>query len=100
MTPFTRNVFVSSRVSEWLIRHNVPGLYGIDTRELTKTLRVKGVMLGKIVFPNQPIDFYDPNQINLVAHVSRDEPQHFGDPSGTKITCIDCGIKNNIIRFL
>jgi len=87
-------------LSEWLKEHNIPGLYGIDTRELTKTLRVQGSMLGKIEFPNQPVDWFDPNCRNLVAAVSRKEPQFYGDPKGTRITCIDCGIKNNIIRFL
>jgi len=46
------------------------GLYGIDTRALTKKLRQKGSMLGKIVFTGQPdIAFDDPNKRNLVAEV-------------------------------
>ena len=36
-------------LSEWLIAEKIPGLYGIDTRALTKHLREKGSMLGKIV---------------------------------------------------
>ena len=36
-------------LSQWMDKHNVPGLYGIDTRELTKKLRENGSMLGKIV---------------------------------------------------
>ena len=30
-------------------KYNVPGIYGIDTRTLTKKLRVNGSMLGKVV---------------------------------------------------
>ena len=42
-------------LGEWLKREQVPGITGIDTRELTKILREHGVMMGKIVFDN-PID--------------------------------------------
>ena len=34
----------------WLKREHVPGITGIDTRELTKVLREHGVMMGRIVF--------------------------------------------------
>ncbi len=37
-------------LSQWLIEYKIPALYGIDTRALTKRLREKGTMLGKIVF--------------------------------------------------
>lgn len=33
-------------LSEWLNKHNVPAIYGVDTRELTKTLREHGSILG------------------------------------------------------
>jgi carbamoylphosphate synthase small subunit len=48
----------------------IPALYGIDTRELTKKLREKGAILGKIEF-SQKIAFEDPNLRNLVSEVSR-----------------------------
>lgn len=34
---------------EWLVENKVPAVYGIDTRELTKLVREKGTMLGKLV---------------------------------------------------
>ena len=37
-------------LGNWLKREQVPGITGIDTRELTKVLREHGVMMGKIVF--------------------------------------------------
>ena len=46
----------------------VPGLYGLDTRALTKKLRTSGSMLGKIVF-DKDVAFEDPNSRNLVAEV-------------------------------
>jgi len=38
-------------LSDWLKENQVPGIFGIDTRELTKLVREKGTMKGKLVFP-------------------------------------------------
>ncbi|HEC87623.1 MAG TPA: hypothetical protein ENI49_07175 [Thermoplasmatales archaeon] len=57
-------------LSEWMREHNIPGIYGVDTRELTKKLRERGTMLGKIVYDNDNIEFEDPNKRNLVAELS------------------------------
>jgi Carbamoylphosphate synthase small subunit len=35
-------------LGEWLNEYNVPGIYGIDTRALTKKLRENGSLLGRI----------------------------------------------------
>jgi carbamoyl-phosphate synthase small subunit len=35
-------------LDQWLYEQKIPGLYGIDTRELTKRLRVSGVTMGAI----------------------------------------------------
>ncbi|MDR1809314.1 MAG: carbamoyl-phosphate synthase (glutamine-hydrolyzing) small subunit, partial [Prevotella sp.] len=54
-------------LGDWLKENGIPGIYGVDTRELTKHLREKGSMKGKIVFQNaDEIDFIDPNIENLV----------------------------------
>jgi len=85
-------------LSKWLKEHNIPALCGIDTRALTKKLRERGVMLGKIVFDHD-LDFYDPNRENLVAKVSVPKPEVYGSGK-QKVVLIDCGAKNNIIRSL
>ncbi len=87
-------------LSDWLKEEKIPGIYGIDTRQLTKHLRDKGSMLGKIIIDGtEPVDFYDPNKENLVAKVSCKEPRTYGD--GEKnVVVVDCGVKNNIIRCL
>jgi len=36
-------------LSKWLCDNNIPGIYGVDTRALTKTLREHGSILGRIV---------------------------------------------------
>ena len=41
-------------LADWLKCEQVPGITGIDTRELTKVLREHGVMMGKIVFDDEP----------------------------------------------
>jgi len=85
-------------LAEWLSDHNVPALQGIDTRALTKKLRMEGSMLGQLRFSDQPDKKYDdPNERNLVAEVSIPEPVEY--PKGKKtIVIVDCGVKNNIIQ--
>jgi carbamoyl-phosphate synthase small subunit len=86
-------------LGEWLAKHNIPGVYGIDTRALTKILREKGTMLGKIIYDNQDVNLYDPGKDNLVAKVSISEKKVFGNGSN-RIMLIDCGCKYNIVRNL
>lgn len=86
-------------LSDWLKENNIPAIEGIDTRQLTKKLREKGTMLGKIVYGNDDIELEDPNRINLVADVSIKEPIIY-EKGKTKAVVIDCGVKNNIIRSL
>ena len=84
---------------EWLHQERIPALSGIDTRALTKHLREQGSMGGKIVTGGEDIEFYDPNQDNLVSRVSVPEPIVY--PGGKKrIVVVDCGCKNSIIRSL
>jgi carbamoyl-phosphate synthase small subunit len=84
-------------LSDWLKEYDIPAIYGIDTRALTKRLREKGSMLGKIVVDgNIPAD-YDPNKDNLVAQVSCKEVSTYGK-GNKKVVLVDCGVKNNIIR--
>jgi carbamoyl-phosphate synthase small subunit len=83
-------------LADWLSGSKIPGIYGIDTRSLTKHLREKGAMLGKIIF-DEDIPWVDPNLINLVDQVSTREVIRYGNGKH-KILLVDCGVKNNIIR--
>ena len=88
-------------LSQWLKNEGVPGIHGLDTRLLTKKIRSKGAILGKIEFEGQPgVDFADPNQRNLVAEVSTKDVKVFGKGNPLKVIAVDCGIKYNIIRML
>lgn len=84
-------------LSKWMIEHNIPGIYDIDTRELTKKLRTKGTMLGKIIYDKEKISFEDPNKRNLASEVSINKPVIYMKGK-KKIILVDCGVKNNIIR--
>ncbi|KAJ8282992.1 hypothetical protein COCON_G00055110 [Conger conger] len=87
-------------LAQWLQEEEVPALYGVDTRMLTKIIRDKGTVLGKIEFDGQPVEISDPNQRNLVAEVSTKETVVFGKGNPIKVVAVDCGIKHNIIRLL
>lgn len=65
-------------LSGWLKFYGVPCIGGIDTRALTKKLREKGSMLGKIViYKNrsnitklyQEIPLFDPGEIDTIKYV-------------------------------
>jgi len=84
-------------LSDYLKEAGIPGITGIDTRALTKILREKGCMLGKIIVENTDTDYYDPNAVNIIPNVSPKKPQIY--KAGKKrLVVIDCGVKNNTLR--
>jgi len=86
-------------LGDWLKTSEIPGIFGIDTRHLTKILREKGTMLGKIIYNNEDVKLYDPNKENLVAQVSINHKETYGNGKH-RVILIDCGVKYNIIRDL
>lgn len=103
-------------VDNWLEREGIPGIEGIDTRRLTKKLRVQGVMPGILeTFDGDEVDVEekveelkkeaekipDPNQKDLVERVTCDSIEIYGDGGrGPRIGLIDCGAKESIIQYL
>lgn len=99
-------------LDKWLSDEGVPGIYGVDTRCLTKKLRTHGVMLGLLqVFdadeePNLEAllknghNIADPNLTDLVKEVSIKKPCKYNVEGKLTIVLIDCGVKFNIIRNL
>ncbi|HOV71104.1 MAG TPA: glutamine-hydrolyzing carbamoyl-phosphate synthase small subunit [Dysgonamonadaceae bacterium] len=87
-------------LGDWMKEENIPGIYGIDTRMLTKILREKGSMLGKIVYDDEEeVEYYDPAGENLVAKVSCKEVIEYNH-GAKKVVLVDCGVKLSIIREL
>jgi carbamoyl-phosphate synthase small subunit len=74
-------------LGDWLTEEKIPAIYGIDTRMLTRKLRDKGTMSGKIII-KETFDpgFEDPNKNNLVAEVSVKEPIEYL-PERKKYSC-------------
>jgi carbamoyl-phosphate synthase small subunit len=94
-----------------LLRENgVPGISGIDTRALTKKLRVHGVMPGLLAVADGPLNLArlrrearvapDPNARDLVAEVTTPEIRIYNPRAPKTIVLIDCGVKQGIIRAL
>ena len=101
-------------LQKFLEDQDIPGIYGIDTRALTKILREKGTMNGMITTnENYDLDEILPklkeyNVTGVVQKVSRSQKESFkpGDlgsektETSFKVAVIDVGTKNNIIRCL
>ena len=87
-------------LGEWLKEEGIPALEIKDTRFLTQTIREKGTVLGKLT-NGKDIDFYDPDNENLVEKVSTTKTTVSEVSKNAKnILLIDCGAKRNIQRVL
>ena len=89
-------------LSQWLVEKKIPAMYRVDTRALTKKIRERGSILGRIEINNPigDITFIDPNALNLVKEVTTKDIKVYGKHHETKIIAFDCGMKQNIIRCL
>jgi carbamoyl-phosphate synthase small subunit len=97
-------------LDKWLSDEGIPGIYGIDTRRLTKKLRTHGVMLGILQVceageePNldsllkETKNIPDPNLTDLVRDVSVKEPAYYKVEGKSTVVLIDTGVKNSILR--
>ena len=90
-------------LGDWLKREQIPGITGIDTRELTKVLREHGVMMGRIAFDDESDEMPEASyaDVNYVDKVSCKEVIRYNGGTGKKkVLLVDCGVKHNIIRCL
>lgn len=86
-------------LGDFLKAAKIPGITGIDTRALTKILRTKGCMTGKIIVGGKDTAWYDPNLYNLAELVGAKKVQTYKAGKSKKtIIVIDCGVKNNTLR--
>ncbi len=56
LSPVVSNWRADSSLHEYLLKHGIPGIQGIDTRALTKKLRVRGAMTGCISTAKIPVE--------------------------------------------
>ena len=94
-------------LDEWMYNEKIPGISGIDTRDLTKKIRNGGVMMAALVVSDSEIDVeevkkqlvsaphYDSEQ--FMDDVSTKQEMIYGDENQS-VVVIDTGAKNAIIR--
>jgi len=99
-------------LDEWLEAVGVPGIERVDTRMLTKKIRIHGVILGILQVyergddPDLPAlleeakHIPDPNKTDLVAEVATTRISKHDAGGRYDVALIDCGVKRNIIRKL
>ena len=98
---------LSMTLDQWLYHERIPGISGVDTRQLTKKLRTGGVMMAALAVSDTEIDVdkvktqlqsathYDSEQFMDI--VSTKHAQTFGD-GDKSVVVIDTGAKNAILR--
>ncbi len=98
---------LSMTLDEWMYNEKIPGISGIDTRELTKKLRTNGVMMAALVVSESEIDVKkikndltsttNYNSEQFMNDVSTKEEKIYGDDKNS-VVIVDTGAKNAIIR--
>ncbi len=99
----------SSDLGTWLKMQGIPGISGIDTRELTKRLRTKGTMLGTLSVgretPPMPPTASSSAGLpragfGLVKGVTVSAPIIYNPAASKAVVLLDCGAKLGILRSL
>jgi carbamoyl-phosphate synthase small subunit len=94
----------------WLKENGIPGIAGLDTRALTKKLRVHGVLLGILETYYTKADLPSlrrevklipaPDKRHLVGEVTAKKIKVYNKDETLTVALIDCGAKLNILRSL
>ena len=92
-------------VDAFLKAQSIPGLWGVDTREITKIIRETGVMNARIVDELNEESFAGLQEFAIrdaVKAVSGASPRLYQAAGEKKfrVALIDCGAKRNIVREL
>ena len=94
-------------LSETMKRYSIPGIYGVDTRQITRSIRDLGSR--KVLICNIDMSLEEGLKILKVTDIPRDAVSKVSSKSITKhpadneeyhIVAIDCGMKQNIVRSL
>jgi len=119
---FVSNWRSTSTLADFLNDHHKIGIEGIDTRALTRHIRLGGAMRGIIATDTDDIGalmeevqaYPGLNGIDLVQYVTCPQPYQWrrgpqlgaaslgwsSDQPGFRVAALDCGIKYNILRLL
>lgn len=92
-------------INSMLSKMNIVGVYGVDTRSITKKIRSKGAMKCLISNEGLPLERYKEilenfkPEVNFVEQVSTKDIYKI-EGKGHKVVLMDFGAKRNIIRDL
>ncbi len=126
LSPVVSNWRATLPLSDWLARHGVPGISGVDTRFLTRKLRDGGTQKAALSTQGTPPETLLQMTRNwpgldgrdMVREVTCPESYHWQDDAGSKwvepvtshqlsvsrqplsIVAYDFGVKENILRHL
>lgn len=88
----------------FLKENDIPGVYGVDTREITKIIRESGVMNAFITTNPKNADYEKIKKykiVDAVKSVSAEKPQLIpSDSHKYNVVLLDFGAKKNIVREL
>ncbi len=102
----------SKTIHQYLAESGITGIYGVDTRAITRKLRTAGVMMGIITTGKTPEEALtelkkapDYGSIDFISQVTTEELYQWKHGTGNEnpvhnIVAFDCGLKYNILRLL
>ena len=107
LSEFASHWNLKMTLDEWLYNEKIPGIEGIDTRSLTKKLRIGGVMMAALVVSDSEINVDEVKKQlaqakpytseEFMDNVSTGKPQTYGTEEKC-VVVIDTGVKNAILR--
>jgi carbamoyl-phosphate synthase small subunit len=96
-------------IHDYLMAGGIPGIWGVDTRAITRRLRSVGVMMGMITSSLTPAEALeaikkapDYGDIDFVKGVTTEKQYEWkdSDKATYRVVALDCGLKYNILRLL
>lgn len=97
-------------LDSWLAASGVPGIEGVDTRELVKKLRVHGVMPGILIVSESAVNISKLRaeagtvapigSRDLVNEVTTSDIRIYKPGARRRVALIDCGVKLGIVNSL
>lgn len=107
MCEIPSNFTIEKTFAEYLTANEIPCIYDVDTRAVTRKIRSAGTMKGAIVSDGTPQNLIDemlaaPIQRNVVAQVTIDKPYTLdaADESAPFVVAMDFGVKQHILDSL
>ena len=100
-------MYGGSTLDDYMIKHKIPGISGIDTRDLVIKLRTGGTVKGSIIqgddiegairrMRSMPL----PSETNLVSEVVSSQIVSYDYGKEYAVGVLDCGMKRGILRDL